>query len=170
MRFDPVECGKRMKALRESKNLTQMQLAEQLNISLNHVKALEHARGLFSIDLVIEISAFFDVSLDYLLLGKTQSTSKAASELNAAIEILERIKKELQQGSLRGNQRLPAREFRREKFCGIIHSQPGHSPDRAKPQTGSRTLKTEYHSSGQNNETSVTRGPATKKAGWLKRQ
>ncbi len=43
MRFDPVECGKRMKALRESKNLTQMQLAEQLNISLNHVKALEHA-------------------------------------------------------------------------------------------------------------------------------
>ena len=80
MRFDPVECGKRMKALRESKNLTQMQLAEQLNISLN---------------LVIEISAFFDVSLDYLLLGKTQSTSKAASELNAAIEILERIKKEL---------------------------------------------------------------------------
>ena len=38
---------------------------------------------------------FFDVSLDYLLLGKTQSTSKAASELNAAIEILERIKKEL---------------------------------------------------------------------------
>lgn len=91
MRFDPVECGKRMKALRESKNLTQMQLAEQLNISLNHVKALEHARRLFSIDLVIEISAFFDVSLDYLLLGKTQSTSKAASELNAAIEILERI-------------------------------------------------------------------------------
>lgn len=88
MRFDPVECGKRMKALRESKNLTQMQLAEQLNISLNHVKALEHARRLFSIDLVIEISAFFDVSLDYLLLGKTQSTSKAASELNAAIEIL----------------------------------------------------------------------------------
>lgn len=58
MRFDPVECGKRMKALRESKNLTQMQLAEQLNISLNHVKALEHARRLFSIDLVIEISAF----------------------------------------------------------------------------------------------------------------
>lgn len=91
MRFNPVECGKRMKALRESKNLTQMQLAEQLNISLNHVKALEHARRLFSIDLVIEISAFFDVSLDYLLLGKTKSTSHVHSELNAAIEILERI-------------------------------------------------------------------------------
>lgn len=95
MRFDPVECGKRMKALRESKKLTQMQLAEHLNISLNHLKALEHARRLFSIYLVIEISEFFDVSLDYLLLGKTQSASQVHSELNAAIEILERIKKEL---------------------------------------------------------------------------
>lgn len=94
MRFDPVECGKRMKALRESKNLTQMQLAEQLNISLNHVKALEHARRLFSIDLVIEISAFLMYHWT-ISFGKTQSTSKAASELNAAIEILERIKKEL---------------------------------------------------------------------------
>lgn len=28
MRFDPVECGKRMKALRESKNLTQKLLTD----------------------------------------------------------------------------------------------------------------------------------------------
>ena len=28
MRFDPVECGKRMKALRESKNLTSRRAAE----------------------------------------------------------------------------------------------------------------------------------------------
>ena len=47
MRFNPVECGKRMKALRESKNLTQMQLAEQLNISLNHVKAWSTPEGCF---------------------------------------------------------------------------------------------------------------------------
>ena len=93
--MDQKKIGAFIAQCRKEKKLTQMQLAEQLNISLNHVKALEHARRLFSIDLVIEISAFFDVSLDYLLLGKTQSTSKAASELNAAIEILERIKKEL---------------------------------------------------------------------------
>ena len=31
------------------------------------------------------------------------------------------------------------------------------------------TLKTEYHSLGQNNETSVTRGPVIKKTGWLKK-
>ena len=33
-----------------------------------------------------------------------------------------------------------------------------------------RTLKTEYQSLGQTNETSVIRGPAIKKAGWLKSQ
>ena len=45
----------------------------------------------------------------------------------------------------------------------------GNTPDGEKPEAVSRTLKTEYHSLGQNNETSVTRGPAIKKAGWLKK-
>lgn len=43
-------------------------------------------------------------------------------------------------------------------------------PDGEKPEAVRRTLKTEYHSLGQNNETSVIRGPAIKKAGWLKGQ
>lgn len=46
----------------------------------------------------------------------------------------------------------------------------GNPPDGEKPEVVSRTLKTEYHSLGQNNETSVIRGPAIKKAGWLKGQ
>lgn len=41
----------------------------------------------------------------------------------------------------------------------------GNTPDGEKPEVGRRTLKTEYHSLGQNNETSVIRGPAIKKAG-----
>ena len=45
----------------------------------------------------------------------------------------------------------------------------GNTPDGEKPKAGSRTLKTEYHSLGQNNETSVTRGPVITKTGWLKK-
>ena len=41
---------------------------------------------------------------------------------------------------------------------------------KGKPETVRRTLKTEYHSLGQNNETSVIRGPAIKKAGWPRGQ
>jgi len=50
-----------------------------------------------------------------------------------------------------------------------VHSK-GNTPDGEKPEAVRRTLKTEYHSLGQNNETSVIRGPAIKKAGWLKGQ
>ena len=45
----------------------------------------------------------------------------------------------------------------------------GNTPDGEKPGAVKRTLKTEYHSLGQNNETSVTRGPVIKKTGWLKK-
>ena len=51
---------------------------------------------------------------------------------------------------------------------GYGHSK-GNTPDGEKPKAVRRTLKTEYHSLGQNNETSVIRGPAIKKAGWLKK-
>ena len=44
MRFDPVECGKRIKALRENKNLTRAQLAEQLNISFDHMRMAERGK------------------------------------------------------------------------------------------------------------------------------
>ena len=46
----------------------------------------------------------------------------------------------------------------------------GNTPDGEKPEAVRRTLKTEYHSLGQNNETSVTRGPVIKKTGWPRGQ
>ena len=46
----------------------------------------------------------------------------------------------------------------------------GNTPDGEKPEAVSRTLKTEYHSLGHNNETSVTRSPVITKTGWLKGQ
>ena len=52
--------------------------------------------------------------------------------------------------------RPPKKAFRFQVHYG--HSK-GNTPDGEKPKAGRRTLKTEYHSLGQNNETSVTRGP-----------
>ena len=46
----------------------------------------------------------------------------------------------------------------------------GNTPDGEIPKAVKRTLKTEYHSLGQNNETSVTRGPVIKKTGWPRGQ
>ena len=95
MRFDATECGNRIKALREEKDFTQAQLAEQLNISLNHMKALERARRVFSLELMVELSVIFSVSLDFLILGKTMKVDCVQSEIEDAIRILEKLKKGL---------------------------------------------------------------------------
>ena len=41
-----------------------------------------------SIDLLVEIAEYFDVSLDYLILGKTLSEEIMRKRINAAINIL----------------------------------------------------------------------------------
>ena len=67
MYFDPKMCGKRIQVLRKKKGLTQLQLSFKINVSESHLRAIETG----SIDLLIECSEFFQVSLDYLVLGKT---------------------------------------------------------------------------------------------------
>ncbi|OUP29877.1 helix-turn-helix transcriptional regulator [Faecalibacterium sp. An192] len=95
MRFDSVECGKRIKGLRENKNLTQMQLAEQINISYEHMRSIETGRRVCSVDLVVEFAMFFEVSLDYLVIGRKPHLDIIQSDLITAIEILERVKNKL---------------------------------------------------------------------------
>lgn len=70
MYFNTAETGHRIKLLRESKGYTQEQLAEKLNISRSYLSKLEIGERSSSIDLLIEISECFDITLDYLILGK----------------------------------------------------------------------------------------------------
>jgi len=62
-----VLLGKRLKELREENKLTQKQLAEKL--SLNSVTYLHYEKGQREppLSVLINISIFFDVSVDYLL-------------------------------------------------------------------------------------------------------
>ncbi len=67
--FDTVQFGKRVKELRKSHDMTQDELADELHITRQHLSGLESGNGC-SVDLLLDISAFFKVSIDYLLLGK----------------------------------------------------------------------------------------------------
>lgn len=72
MYYDLVESGKRIKKLRKEKGLSQNALAETLGI---HVKTVSKAeRGIIglSVDNLIQISSYFNVSLDYLILGQNK--------------------------------------------------------------------------------------------------
>lgn len=59
--------GDKIKVLRQSHNLSQVQLAEQLSVSKQTVSNWENNNILPSIEMLINISKFFSVSTDYLL-------------------------------------------------------------------------------------------------------
>ena len=59
--------GDRIKTLRNSHNLSQVQLAEQLQVSKQTISNWENNNILPSVDMLVNISQFFSVSTDYLL-------------------------------------------------------------------------------------------------------
>lgn len=67
MYFDLVATGKRIRALRKETKMTQEKLAETLNISRIHLAHIEIGEKAPSIDLLIVMSEFFGVTLDYLV-------------------------------------------------------------------------------------------------------
>ncbi len=73
--FDSQKFGNRLKQLRLLNNLTQQQLSDALSISLNYTYKLENGSRAPSLDLCIQLSALFDVSMDYLLAGESHQTS-----------------------------------------------------------------------------------------------
>lgn len=62
--------GERLKELRHDKNLTQQQLAKELNVSGNTIYAWEVNKQEPSMTALLKLSNIFNVSLDYLF-GKT---------------------------------------------------------------------------------------------------
>ena len=95
MYFNQVEFGKRLRELRLSKGMTQEELAEALNINLDHMRKMERGRERCSIDLLLEIAIYFNVSTDYLLMGRITDREAekkrllgVISELSELVEIL----------------------------------------------------------------------------------
>ena len=59
--------GKRLKELREEKNLTQKQLAEMLNMNSVTYLHYEKAQREPPLSVLVDFAKFYDVSVDYLL-------------------------------------------------------------------------------------------------------
>lgn len=70
--------------LRKSKNLTQEQLAEQLNISRQSISKWESDQTIPELNKIVELSNIFDVTTDYLL------KPSEIDELSVKTEILEK--------------------------------------------------------------------------------
>ena len=64
------DIGKRISLLRKSHKITQEKLAEELNLTIKHISAVERGVSSLSLEKMIELSIVLDCTLDYLVLGK----------------------------------------------------------------------------------------------------
>ena len=64
------QSGKRIRQLRMKSGSTQEEIAEVLNVDRSFYSRIEAGKKGASIDLLIQLSSLFNVSLDYLILGK----------------------------------------------------------------------------------------------------
>lgn len=71
--------GLRIAALRQSRNMSQSDLARQLGVSPSAVGMYEQGRREPPLRVVQDIAEFFGVSLDYLIAGKTETPLESAA-------------------------------------------------------------------------------------------
>jgi len=84
-----MEFGEKLTALRKSRELTQEQLAEELNVSRQSVSKWETGQAIPEAETLLELSRAFDVTLDYLL------KPSQIDELSVKTEILEQQQQQM---------------------------------------------------------------------------
>ncbi len=62
-----VDIGKRIKELRVAQHIKQADLANAIGVATNTVCQYEKGTSKLSIDVLINLAEFFDISTDYLL-------------------------------------------------------------------------------------------------------
>ena len=72
--YDMEKSGARIHQLRIKNGLTQEKAAESLNIDRSFYSRIESGKKGCSVDLFIQLSELFQVSLDYLILGRYPGT------------------------------------------------------------------------------------------------
>ena len=95
MHFDRMAYGERIKRLRTGRELTQEQLAEKINVSRTYIVKIENGLQIGPIEIAIELAMFFDVSMDFLVLGKENYRVDRKQCLRIAIDILSELQAEL---------------------------------------------------------------------------
>lgn len=88
MYFDQAAFGTRLQELRKERHLTQEQAAEQLNVSKIHYANLEGGKKGCSVDLLLDLSEMYQVTVDYLLKGGNPNRNLEIARIKALSEAL----------------------------------------------------------------------------------
>lgn len=84
-----MKFAEKLITLRKGRELTQEQLAEQLNVSRQSISKWESGQVIPEVDKIVELSKLFDVSIDYLL------KPSEIDELSVKTQILEQQQKKM---------------------------------------------------------------------------
>ena len=91
MNYDMIHSGKRIQQLRMEEGYTQDELAATLNINRSYLSRIESGKKGCSVDVFIQLSEIFHVSLDFLILGKLDVTQKLECKEQLKAEIVSLI-------------------------------------------------------------------------------
>ena len=88
---DLVEIGKRIQGRRKQMGLTQEQLADKMDVSIQMVSNLERGNKSIRIENLIKLSEILNISTDYILMGKeTTGDMQVLTEQMASLSQKER--------------------------------------------------------------------------------
>lgn len=79
------QVGKRLRRIRSQTKLTREQFAEQVGISPQFLAEIENGKKGMSAETLFKICTRFDLSADYILLGKS-STAQLSNPILAALD------------------------------------------------------------------------------------
>lgn len=69
--YDKIECGKRLKQLREATGKTQQEVAQDLNISVDTLRKLEQGKRMPSAWIIDILGNYYKITTDYIISGKS---------------------------------------------------------------------------------------------------
>ena len=74
-KIDYKALGAKLRQKRLLLDLTQENVAEKLDLSESFYSRIERGDRVLSVETLVKVACFFDISLDYLLLDSTQSSA-----------------------------------------------------------------------------------------------
>ena len=75
LEYDARALGNRIKELRKAKKMTQAQLAVVFHVCEDTIRGYENGKTSINHELLVQLSTYFHVSMDYLYFGKASITS-----------------------------------------------------------------------------------------------
>lgn len=84
--MDNKDIGQKIKEEREKRKVYQKDLADYLQISKNYLGCIERGERNVTLELLIKISAYFNISLDYMVFENIHESSESTCELHKIID------------------------------------------------------------------------------------